>query len=29
MNDIYCEHADLIGGGDVCCDSDCLGDGHV
>ena len=20
--DNYCEHADLIGGGDVCCDSD-------
>jgi len=29
INNNYCEHEDLNGGGDVCCDADCLGDGYV
>ena len=29
INNNYCEHADLNGGGDVCCDADCLCDGYV
>ena len=29
INDNYCEHEDLNGGGDVCCDADCLCDGYV
>ena len=29
INNNYCEHEDLNGGGHVCCDADCLCDGHV
>ena len=29
INNNYCEHEDLNGGGDVCCDADCLCDGYV